>query len=105
METSLTAAFPLETRLRCRDGHMTADLGGEVAILNMETGAYYGLDAIGSRIWSILGGGCTVGGLRDAILAEYDVAPAQCEEDLQRLLGDLARHQLVERDETPAATN
>ena len=37
------------------EGQVSSDLGGEeFAILNLKTGTYYGLDAVGARIWALL---------------------------------------------------
>lgn len=102
MDTSTELApVRLDTRVRCSDGHMAADLGGETAILNLKTGTYYGLDDVGSRVWSLLQQGSTLRQIRDAILNEYEVDATRCEQDIVRLVGELVRHQLVEIDETP----
>jgi len=86
----------LNTRVKCSDEQMAADLGGELAILNLKTGVYYGLDEVGARIWSLLKENLTVREVRDRILNEYAVETAKCEEDLRRLLSELVRHKLVE---------
>ena len=91
----------LETRIKCTDGHMAADLGEEMAILNLKTGTYYGLDGVGSRVWSLLQEGSTLQEIRDTILNEYEVDAKRCEQDLIRLIGDLARHELVQIDDSP----
>src|SRR4051794_25151529 len=51
---------------------VSTDLGGEVAILNLEEGKYYGLEAVGSRIWSLVQEPRTVGEIRDVLVREYD---------------------------------
>jgi len=75
---------------------VSSDLAGEAVILNLATGMYYGLDEVGARVWSLLQQPCAVGALRDAILAEYDVEPERCEQDLLALLADLESAKLVE---------
>jgi len=91
-----TQPLDLNTRLKCCDGQMTADLGGELAILNLKTGVYFGLNSVGARIWSLLAETRTVREIRDLILMEYEVEPSDCERDLIKLLGELARYELVE---------
>jgi hypothetical protein len=86
----------LDTRVKCSDKQMAADLCGELAILNLQTNVYYGLNAVGARIWSLVGEGRTVREVRDTMLAEYAVDAAQCERDLLRLLTELAQHKLIE---------
>ena len=75
---------------------VSADLGGEVVILNMKNGVYYGLDPVGARIWNLIQNPTTVKVLRDAIFNEYDVDADRCERDLLVLLQDLASNELIE---------
>ena len=74
----------------------SSDLAGEVIILDLGRGMYYGLDEVGALVWRSLQRPRTVAGLRDAVLAEYDVAPERCERDLHDLLADLAQAGLIE---------
>jgi hypothetical protein len=82
---------------------VSADLSGEAAILNLKSGIYYGLDAVGARIWSLIQEPRVVSEIKDTILQEYDVEPKRCEEDLFALLGELLSHGLIEvkGEETP----
>jgi hypothetical protein len=83
------------------EGQVSSDLGGEVAILSLKNGVYYGLDAVGARIWELIQGPRTVNEIRDVLLEEYDVEPERCERDLFVLLDQLATENLIEvRDET-----
>lgn len=75
---------------------ISADLADEVVILDLESGVYYGLDAVGTRIWSLIQEPRFVNDIRDALLEEYEVDPDCCEHDLLALLNDLADHGLVE---------
>jgi hypothetical protein len=74
----------------------SSDLGGEVAILDLKAGVYYGLDAVGARIWSLIQEPRTVNEIRDILLEEYEVEPERCERDLLVLLQRLATEGLIE---------
>ena len=78
---------------------VTADLGEEIAILYLENGVYYGLDAVGARIWDLIQEPKRVSEVRDNILAEYDVEPDRCKSELLDLLEELASQGLVEIQE------
>ena len=68
----------------------------EMVLLNLETGVYYGLDPIGTRMWELL---AEMGSLRSAfesMAEEYRVAPESLEVDLLRLVQELAAKGLVE---------
>ena len=80
---------------------VSCDVGGEAAVLNLANGAYYGLDAVGARIWNLLGVPRTVGQLRDTLLKEYEVAAEPCERDLWRFLSELAGEGLIEVRQGP----
>ena len=74
----------------------SADLAGEAVILNLESGVYYGLDAVGARIWNLIQEPRTVNEIRDALLEEYEVEPDRCERDIVALLEQLADAGLIE---------
>ncbi len=80
---------------------VSSDLGeGETAILDLRSGTYYGLDAVGARIWNLIQEPKTIGEIRNVLASEYDVEPKRCERDLLALLQRLADEGLVEvRDE------
>ncbi len=73
-----------------------SDLDGEVVILNLRDGIYYGLDPVGAAIWQLVQEPRTVLQIRDCLLQEYDVEPDVCLQDVLALLADLAARQIVE---------
>jgi hypothetical protein len=75
---------------------VSSDLGGEVAILHLNAGVYYGLEAVGARIWSLIQEPRTVEEIRDILASEYEVEPDRCESDLIALLQRLADEGLIE---------
>ena len=78
------------------DNQVSSDLGGEVAILDLKGGTYYGLDAVGSRIWSLIQEPRKVEEIRDILVSEYEVEQDRCERDLIALLQGLADEALIE---------
>jgi hypothetical protein len=77
-------------------GHVSCALGSEIAILNLKSGTYYGLDEIGAAIWSMIEKPTTIAAVRDALLERYEVEPARCESDLLNLLSELNSHGLIQ---------
>jgi hypothetical protein len=75
---------------------ISCDLAGEAVILNLKSGVYYGLDAVGARVWNLIQEPMIVNDVRDAILKEYDVEPGRCEGDLLALLHQLVSEGLIE---------
>ena len=75
---------------------VSADLSGEAAILNLKSGVYFGLNAVGASIWKLIQEPRSVNEINDALVQEYDVDPDQCEKDLLALLGELLSKELIE---------
>jgi hypothetical protein len=75
---------------------VSSDLQGEVAILNLKNSVYYGVDAVGPRIWELLREPKTVSEVLDTLLQEYEVERERCEEDLLVFLEKLSKEGLIE---------
>jgi hypothetical protein len=74
---------------------MARELGGEIVILDLASGNYFGLDEVGARIWKLIGEGKTLGETLDILLAEYEVERPQLEADLLGLVERLEAQGLV----------
>jgi hypothetical protein len=92
----VTPPFSDESRVVASKDQVSCDLAGEAAILNLQTGVYFGLDPVGADIWKLLQEPRTVGQIRDAMLALYEVDPPTLDEDIRILLNQLAEHGLID---------
>ena len=72
-------------------------VGDEMALVNLDTGVYYGLDAVGARMWELLAGDGRLHAVAARMQEEFDVAPDQLEADVIRLASELLAKGLVER--------
>ena len=72
------------------------DLPGEVAVIDLKSDIYYGVEEVGARIWHLLQAPTTVADITAAILREYDVGQAQCEADTLAFLAQLVDAGLAE---------
>jgi hypothetical protein len=88
--------IPRDARIVCAKQQVSCDLAGEAAILNLQSGVYFGLDPVGARIWKLIQEPKTLDELRDTLLSEYDVEETRLDADLARLLGEMAKSGLVE---------
>lgn len=73
-----------------------SDLDGEAVILNLKTGVYHGLDAVGAKIWHLLQETRSVDDILKTLLEEYEVEPDRCMQELSVLLQELADQKLIE---------
>lgn len=81
--------------LMCDESVVCAELDGEAVLLNVESGLYFGLDEIGTRIWGLLAQGATTEQIGTHLLEEYEAPPEQIYADLEEFLGLLREKGLV----------
>ena len=74
---------------------LSREIQNETVLLDLKTEHYFGLDAVGSRIWQLIGDGVSVQVMIAVLAAEYDVTDETLTRDLERFLGDLAEAGLV----------
>lgn len=80
--------------------HVVArELEGELVVLNLETGLYFGLDEVGVVIWERLTDGDTLEGATAAVVERYDVDRERAETDIVALVEKLREASLVEEIE------
>lgn len=85
-----------EDRVAVRDGVMFNRVGDEVVLLDLDSGTYFGLDAVGGRLWDLISGTATIGEAIDAMLDEYEVERDVLERDVMKLVEELAEKKLIE---------
>ncbi len=84
------------SRITVSSNQISCDLAGEMAILNLDNGVYYGLDPVGARLWTLLQEPQTFAQVRGALLLEFDVDANVLESDLRELLRDLIKQGLID---------
>lgn len=73
----------------------SCNLAGETAIIHLESGNYFGLDEVGTRIWTLIQEPKRIDDILDVLLSEYEVEAAEGERDLLDLLRRLHDEALV----------
>ena len=64
-------------------------VGDETVILHLVNGTYYGLDAVGTRIWALIKHGVALPDICKQLAKEYAIEQATVEEDARRFVTDL----------------
>lgn len=85
-----------KSTVRINDDVIFNDLQGEVVLLNLKTGIYFGLDPVGTRAWHLIQEHGRLEPAKDAMLREYEVSEERLGEDLQDLVTRLVENGLVE---------
>ena len=92
---NLLMAFDPGQKFQIAPDVLFQEVGGETVLLDLESEQYFGLDAVGTRIWALIGEGLSVGGIVDTLLAEYEVSRATLEADVAELLSRLSEAGLI----------
>ena len=79
----------LNSLIRRSENQVSTIIDGEVALLNLETSLYYGLDLVGATVWDMLSGGSTLAEICHAVAAKFDVDESLCQQDIIALLRNL----------------
>ncbi len=74
---------------------LAAEVNGEIVMMSIERGRYFGLDDIGSDIWKRIEPPCSFGVLIDGLAAEYQADRATITNDVRQLLGRMAGQDVV----------
>lgn len=86
---------PDSTKITRSEGVLSRVLEGEAVLLDTVGGAYFGLNAVGTRAWELIGPGTTRAALVDALLSEFDVTREVLSRDVDSLLDGLAQRKLI----------
>lgn len=78
------------------EGQVSAEVDGEIVLLSVAQGKYYGLDEIGSDIWRRLEDRVRVGELCGSLASDYDAPLETIRQDVFGLLEALHREDLIE---------
>jgi len=74
---------------------LVRELDGEGVMLKRGTGMYFGVDAVGLRMWQLCAERLPLRAVAEAVGREYDAAPDRIEADLLAFVGELAANGLV----------
>ncbi len=90
----------LASRARIADGVVFQTLQDELVLLNLHTGVYFGLNAVGARMWQLIQDHqqAPLNKVLDALVGEYEVPAGQCAGDLLKLVARLEENRLLEID-------
>jgi hypothetical protein len=89
------AVIPFDERAFVTPRVLCKDLGEEAILLDLETETYFGLNAVGNRLFKLLTGAGTIREAFDTMLAEYEVPAEVLERDMVALIDDLVGRGLL----------
>ena len=85
----------LQTTVRASDDVVVRELDGEAVLLNLESGMYFGLDPVGTRVWQLIDQHHRLSAVVKSMCEEFDAPPETIERDVLRLVSELVEKGIV----------
>lgn len=83
------------TQITLSNEQLAASVGAEVVLLGLNTGTYYGLEAVGAHIWNLLQRTQLFGDIVDDVLSEFDAEREVIIRDVSQFIKTLEAEGLV----------
>jgi hypothetical protein len=90
------ASITSDTTVAAATETVSTELDGERVLLNIETGMYHGMNAVGAEIFEHLEQPTSVAELSKVISERYDVDQERAEEDVRAFFDSLLEAELAE---------
>ncbi len=76
------------------------EVQGESVLLHLESGEYFGLDDVGTRVWQLIVEKGDLDQVEAAMAEEFDVDQEVLSSDLRQMVDELAAKHLIEIERT-----
>ena len=76
---------------------IASDMDGDLVMMSIARGEYYGISGVGVRIWALLAEPVTVAGIVATLTREYAIDRERCQQDCRSFLAGLIERGLVDR--------
>ena len=86
----------LKSKIKISSQVLFREVEGEAVILNPDSGVYYGLDPVGTRIWHLLDRHKVLDKVSQQLAEEFEVPSSRCEKDVLKLAESLQKNGLIE---------
>jgi hypothetical protein len=96
------SSLTLDSRVGIPETVVPRAVGDEVVMMNLHSGVYFSLDAVGSRMWDLLAEGRQLRPAYDVLQHEYRVGPDVLQRDLLELVQRLVDKGLLVLAEPPS---
>lgn len=77
------------------DELIVASIDGELVMLSVEKGQYFGIEGVGTRIWELLESPKTEDSIIESIIEEFEVDEATCRRDVVDFLDRMLEMELI----------
>lgn len=84
------------TLLKRNPDMVAANIDGDVVMMGVDQGQYYGISGVGSRVWELLEEPISIDGITEVICREYETDSATCHDDMSKFVNELVKIDLIE---------
>jgi hypothetical protein len=95
--------MPEERVYRRRPEFVAANVGDEMAVLDLAHGTYLGFNTTAAQVWRLLSEPRTLEGLCQAMTQDFDVDAERCRREIAELLDKLVADGMIEAGDGPVA--
>ena len=78
----MSSNISLQQTIQRNESFIEAPIDNDIVLMSIENGKYYGLDAVASRVWTLLEQPISLQEVIDTLMQEYDVEREQCEAEM-----------------------
>lgn len=84
------------TMVKRNDDIVEANIDGETVMMSIDSGEYFGLDPIATKIWNDIESRQKVTAICERLQNDFDVSPEQCQTDVLNFLNALSEKSIIE---------
>lgn len=74
---------------------LTSEVDGEVVMMNIESGKYYGINIVGAEIWKLIENPVSVSDICSELVRTFEIDKPTCESEVLTFLGSLESENLL----------
>lgn len=86
----------VDQKVRISNDILFRELEGEAVLLNIQTGIYFGLDPLGTKIWQLFQKKYSIEEVSKSIRNDYEVDAQSCREDILNFTASLQKNGLID---------
>ncbi len=90
----MSAIKPHSTIARSKE-LVSSEMDGEVVMMSIQTGTYYGLNDVGTHIWNQLAAPRSFQDICQSLQGEFDVDAQTCEQEVRTFVAQMMEEKLV----------
>ena len=91
------------TVLKSSNNVVGCEVEGEMVLLDLQSGTYFGLNPVGAEIWGQITQGKSLNEIQQYLLSRYDVGAELCQTEVFALVSKLTERGLVRNGNDEAA--